>query len=56
MSFFVRVVFFLGIVYCMEMMVRASKESMLTVEEEKSNAPNKFSKTFGQEKRLDSIL
>jgi hypothetical protein len=29
---------------------------MIAVKDEGSNAPNKFSKTFGQEKRLDSIL
>ena len=37
-------------------MMSESREHMVAVPEEPANAPNRFSKTFGQEKRLDLIL
>jgi len=33
-----------------------SKDLKVSVQEGNSNSPNKYSKTFGKEKRLDNIL
>lgn len=55
-SFFLRLAFFGTVVYGFGFMMSESREHMVAVPEEAANAPNRFSKTFGQEKRLDSIL
>ena len=56
LSFFMRLAFFSGIVYMLGKMMSGSHDFKVPIEEEGSNSPNKFSKTFGQEKRLDNIL
>ena len=56
LNFFVRLIFFSGIVYICGKTMSGSQDFKVPIEEEGSNSPNKFSKTFGQEKRLDNIL
>lgn len=56
LGFFIRVAIFGGIVYFLGFGMANSKDLKVSVKEEGSNSPNKYSKTFGQEKRLDNIL
>ena len=56
LNFFVRLAFFCGVVYLCGQMMSGSQDIKVPVKEEGSSSPNKYSKTFGQEKRLDSIL
>ena len=51
-----RLVFFSGVVYICAKTMGGSQDFKVPIEDEGSNSPNKFSKTFGQEKRLDNIL
>jgi hypothetical protein len=55
-GFFVRLALFTGVVYMFGSMAARSSDVMIAVKEDKSNSPNKFSKTLGQEQRLDRIL
>jgi hypothetical protein len=43
-------------VYICAKTMGGSQDFKVPIEDEGSNSPNKFSKTFGQEKRLDNIL
>ena len=56
LNFLVRLVFFSGVVYICAKTMGGSQDFKVPIEDEGSNSPNKFSKTFGQEKRLDNIL
>lgn len=56
LSFFVRLFLFFGTIYFASSMLNHSKDHLVMVKEEGKHSANKFSKTFGQETRLDAIL
>jgi hypothetical protein len=59
MDFWMRVVFFGGVVYFTFFKFKPTGEGRVSCKEEAPFGkahPNKFSKTFGQEKELDNIL
>lgn len=47
LGFFIRLAFFGGIIYAFGNMAMRSNDVLMTVKEDPSNSPNKFSKTFG---------
>ena len=55
-SFFARVVLFSGICYGMCQFMNTFGPKRVLIKQEGPSSPNRFSKTFGQEKQLDAIL
>ena len=55
-DFFARVVLFLGFASFMGYQVRGMGAERVTLKQEGSSSPNRYSKTFGREQALDKLL
>lgn len=55
-SFFIRVALFGGILALFSIRLGKTSEERVVCKQEGPESPTRFSKTFGQEKKLDSIL
>ena len=55
-SFFVRLALFGGVLYVFGNRFKTLNEERVVCKQEGPDSPTRFSKTFGQEKKLDQIL
>ena len=55
-SFFARLVLFGGVLYVFGNRFKTLNEERVVCKQEGPDSPTRFSKTFGQEKKLDQIL
>ena len=55
-GFFARLAFFGAVCVTMHRRLEQTKEGRIVVPDEPMDSPTRYSKTFGQEKRLDAVL
>lgn len=55
-DFFARLCLFVGLSYFVSLQVHDMSQEKVTMKQEASNSPNRYSKTFGREEALDKLL